>query len=970
MALVFTLFVTVLALAIASSYLGMTISGQKVARAYTQEATAISLTQLGLESMLQAAGDHNNWIRVSDSFVDVFQPDNYNSAYFYVNRTNRQGIEPNFAPKDKSGIRFLPLDGSTPGSADSLTAAQEWFGADFIKMDAYARCYASGPITLNYGGVPKVGYIISVVKPENDLNNNANSVNVGGVRIPRDNKNYIIGVVSLVLTDRGDTNNLAPANLRMNNNVIVRHLEGSRAALVRASFVFPGSQIQNVVSADYPNTPHSTEGEFGYPNYAEYTANAAFIDENCEWDGALRVDGPNVYTGYGAPRVSANGNFAGITQGSGGKYNMQNFGNIRNNNINTTSSGIDTSGIVRISTLDGNAMGNVSSAGAIRNKLNAMDSVSANKYLPEFKNTVSTQKGIIYTDIASDTSVSLNESDTWKDKVFSAKTNAYEQEVQSNSIDTVWKTGSGSNERSLLSGVKSDGSPVSGVYRDMMSGSNARFDFSTSDYKPDPMYANETMEVPTVRVDISHSNNQSYDTYTVSRVTYNYNNGTWQETVTPIRTLHSNDNGMNGMLYFSGANVQVKGTASQSVTIVSDVNPDLEAANYNAIRNNTTNSIFDNKLNSPNVISGGKYKYVDPQQKTDNTWTVNTSISSNNQGAICQDKTNTYVSRGDGYRFPTYSEDEQPMGNISIIGDITKANNSNPSIGIVASNRILLNDFSHKASQSNAADAPSSSSITAANKGNAGDGVLTVEALVASEKHNMAFDFNNLSKNTEYVKDTPNYSTNNNGTSSSYRSFASSNGFQQYAPGDTVVPTGATLSSSNTNFGMLVDKNLASALGIQTNSAAGNYNPDALVSDDGKGHQNYFFYKYSNMSNGARQQVWSDAYRGAIRVDSLSRTNSPYSNGALNFKGLMISRFGDINADAGERDNITKKRINQLGYKNQFIAFDSNLLDNACPYFTTTNEQLRSYGSCIRWNVLTYIDKGALSWNDKNNKTY
>lgn len=969
MALIFTLFVVVIALAIASSYLGMTISSQKAARSNSQEASAISLTQLGLEAMLNAIGQGENWSRVSSAVCDVFAPASGNEIALYIsNRNTTTG----------SGVSRIPAVSPTaspttePSLANrvTLTSTRDfrfWFGDEFLGINKsnypsgpkdVIRAYVNEtPIDVPYGTETRKGYIMAVVMPENDPTNGNFAKNVSGVWMTRDNRNYVIAVTSFIL--KNDVADISVSDWGTPATVVPK-IEASRTAKIRTSFVFPGCQIQNTVSADYPNTNNPAEGEFSYPNYEEYTANAAFIDENAEWDGGLRIDGPSQETGLGAPKL--NHNSASTTA----NYN-QKISDYRNANSRTR----DTSGVLRISTLNESYTSDTQlNSAATRQKNNP----NGDHLLPTFSKTLSAQKGVTYVDIKSDDgygskSLTIDKKasggTTWQDTVFTAKTNAYIEDTVSNSIDSVWTSGN----RSLLSGVDGNGNAKVGLFNTLNQGKAGYIDcYSTyrNDYKPDAMYANESMEVPTIRITITPNSAKTEDTYTIQKISYSYigsreSSGTWVENVEPIKEITSTAIADTGMLYIAGGNVQVKGRASQSVSIVSDVSPAMEQANAMAKKGNGVgDDFFDDRLNSPNAVVSGsgssvKYKYADPQLSTEGQWTLNPITKDATGGAIFQ-KTNPTVESG-GWRFPTYDTlDQQPTGNISVIGDIVKAEGTNPSIGLIASNRVLLNDFSHSAGNSTNSDANKKdvaiSSTQAASRGEASrDGVLSVEALVASQNHNMCFDFNNLSKNTNYV--------NNSNNINLFNEYWEGNGRGSYAPGDIEVISGKeAYKQSSTNYGMIMDKELAGKLGIASNKANNEY----LIADDGKGHETYFYSKYNAMSQGSKMQAWSDAFRGAIRNDRAKNKSRYYGNGSLYFNGLMIERFGDINADAGERgaDGIT--RVNQLGYKNQFINFDSNLLDTSCPFFTTANQRLNSHNECIKWTVLSYVDKGSPSW--------
>lgn len=974
MALIFTLFVVVIALAIASSYLGMTVSSQKAARSNSQEASAISLTQLGLEAMLNAVGQGENWSRISSAVCDVFAPaSGKNEIALYISNKNTN-VDSGAARIPAVSPSASPTTEQNVANRVTLTSTSDfrfWFGDEFLGIgksnypsgpNEVIRAYVNEtPIDVPYGTETRQGYIMAVVMPENDPKHSDFSKKVDGVWMTRDNRNYVIAVTSFIL--KNNMGNIGLGDWKTPESVVPM-IEASRTAKIRISFVFPGCQIQNTVAADYPNTNNSTEGEFSYPNYEEYTANAAFIDENAEWDGGLRIDGPTRDTGLGAPKLhatDANATLRGIAKpdqkivGKNGQGYQPNF--------QSNGYGRDTSGVLRISRLNDNSSYNSEASllsslnrAAMQQKNNKESGRNADNLLPTFSKTISAQKGVTYVNIKDDDGygskgVTLNAANSnWQDTVFTAKKNAYVEDTASNSIDSVWNSG----DKSLLSGVDGNGNAKAGLFNTLNKGKAGYIDcYSTykSDYKPDAMYANESMEVPTIRVTIAPNSAKTADTYTIQKVSYSYNgsSGTWVENVSNIKTISSTDIADTGMLYIAGGNVQVKGRASQNVSIVSDVSPAMEQDNAKST------GIFDSRLNFPNALASGsttQYKYADPQLSADGTqWTTNTSINTKGAGAMFQQ---TNPAAEGGWRFPTYNTlDQQPTGNISVIGDIVKAEGTNPSIGLIASNRVLLNDFSHTASNATKSDANDRNTAIAStqdvSKGKAGtDGVLSVEALVASQNHNMCFDFNNLSKNTNYVNSG---STRN----SDFSNFWNSNGRGSYAPGDTGQLSGNNAyTQSQTNYGMIMNEALARQLGISNSS-------ENLIADDGKGTKKYFYSKYNAMSPGSKMQAWSDAFRGAIRNDNAKVGSRYYGNGSLYFNGLMIERFGDINADAGERAS-DGTRINQLGYKNQFINFDSNLLDTSCPFFTTANQRLNAYSECISWTVLSYVDKGSPSW--------
>jgi len=960
MALVFTLMVSVVVLAIASTYLGMVGSSAKAARSYSKEALALSLAQTGLNATLNAMGVSSNW----DSSLIINKFGNLTNGGLFIASSDGMIVSSNnrmqvFA--DPSVRRWF-YNGT--GNYNNYFLSSDNSNVDEADVLRFSSFYRTGLINLRDGNIDKNAYLLIGVVPENNRSSNINTI----YNLSKNNINYSVGVAALIFDKE-----FVPASFdRTVANL--NHVVASRVLKYRVSSVFPGSIYQNMASADFPGTNHANESYFGYPNWADNTANAAFMDENTEWDGEVRIDGASTIGGrYGAPRENANGNFS-----TGNR---------------------DTAGVLRISLLDKSNNTKVISGNASN-----INSISDDE-LPLIGKKAFSRKNISYYDMVNNNETNINGNLLNKVCPKGSKEND-----DSLDINTIWqrRDANGNITSSLLSGVNDDGSAMEGLYRQMKKSSNQEhgyFKFGIDKYQPDPMYANETMQVPTIRVTINPANDNSpNDTYTIERVGYVRDNNTasgWKEECKTITTVNNADT--NGMLYFEGANIQVKGKASQSISIVSDVNPEVESENYRTENAGKTinghlvsapaNSRFNRNLTYPNVKDNtGKYKYVDPQLNEStgmweaNSFITNTAAANSMISTVDMNNVNNYTTvnstteanfklakdETDNYIFPTYGDDQQPSGNITIIGDLEVKGGTNPSVGIIAKNRVLLNDMGHSTPNTPKTKAQVQNVAPANN-----DGVLTVNAIVASESHNMCFDFNNMSKNL-------NYSNSANG-----KNFVNNN--KTKAPGNNVenvkyAGTGSTDAAreqdrEHTNYGMLMDKNLAIQLGlynegtnqtVTNNASRPNYVGEEIYHSDDNSKVYIYFNKYRNLPDNAKQMIWSDTYMGAIRPSNTNGfVGSPlfYSNGTLNFTGMIISRFGDINADAGVRDNTTGGRKDQLGYVNQFISFDTNLQDNAAPWFSMTSQRYDKYpkGNFIKWNILSYVDMGSLNWSKNNN---
>lgn len=979
MALIFTLMVSVLAVAIASSYIGMTASSAKAARAYSKEAVALSTAQMGLDAVLNAMGNHSNWTwngtfscnRLIDNVRLNIRANIANGVSNVVSNTAAGNTE-----------ATTPLaTGLLLTHRDNVNLFGPTLGNNFLaninnaSIPTLGNVYSTNNFRIRYGNEDKIANLIVAVVPEN--------VSAGGLH--KGNVNYAIGVTSIIreLNSNGAIDNSTTFASLLPNIV------ASRTLKMRVSNAYPGNAYQNVVAADYPNSGHADVPDFGYPNWEDLTADAAFLDENTVFDGGIRVDGASTSSNerWGAPQKTATFNNSNFSKSN---YHSDSSGNMRT----TKDSGLsdylksvynskgqfqpgyeeaDTAGILKFSTLNKK----FNKSGLDNYKYRTSTDTNKTRYLSEINKAASVNQKAVYYNLSDGTKVVNTDDKGWINEIASSNNSKFESGLKSTNIDSMWNFG----DKPLMSAKDTSG--TSGLYRQMTVEAGKKtgcFDFSISDYQPDPMYANDTIEAPTVRITVSQRNGDDY--YTIQRVKYVADASKasgWSETLTDIGSCsytQLKDSGVEGMIYVGGANVQVSGTVSKSISIVSDVNPSIEQAN--ALSNekyknsgyndnvDPTSGKFDARLTSPNVKSGSNYLYPDAKYNSSTgTWGLMSATNNAPKKTLISGEKNGFGTNTD-FRFPTYGEDQQPSGNITIIGDLKNADGTNPAIGLIAKNRVMLNDMSHK-TQNDVTRRPQHASNTT-NPNVPGkedtydasmDNVLTVKATVASETHNMCFDFNNISKNLNYT---------NNSSNNSYVG----NNYRKGAPGDYTGsasnPTAATPASfqdCKTNYGMIVDERLAAKLTDSRNDSTGaNWNKNnALIADDGKTNGGrFFFYKYSYLSDPAKKSIWSDTYMGAIRPDGLPAGKQIYTNGALDFNGMIISRFGDINADAGEPG--TDVRLNQLGYVNQFMTFDSNTLDNCPPWFSMTNQNLNSYDSIIKWNIISYVDKGSFNGNN------
>ncbi len=994
MALIFTLMVSVLAVAIASSYIGMTASSAKAARAYSKEAVALSTAQMGLDAVLNAMGNHTNWEWNGTYSCNRFKrKDNQN---IYLNITSNANNNIISRTTTSNGATTHPTDGLQLYPRTNVELYGPTLGNNFLanitnaSIPTVGNVFSTNNFYVKYGNERKKACLIIAVVPEN--------VSAGGLH--KGNVNYVIGVTSIIREDIAANGNIGNDTTFVS---LLPNIIASRTLKMRVSNAYPGNAYQNVVAADYPNSGHADIPDFGYPNWEDLTADAAFLDENTVFDGGIRVDGASTSSNerWGAPQKTATW---GDNNFSKSNYHSDSNGNLRG----TKDSGLtdylksvynssgkfqagyeeaDTAGILKFSTLNKK----FNKSGLDNYKYKTSTDTNKTRYLAEINKAASVNQKAVYYNLSDGTKVVNTDDSSWINEIASSNNSKFESGLKSTNIDSMWNFGN----KPLMSAKDTSG--TQGLYRQMASGkSKGCLNFTINDYQPDPMYANDTIEAPTVRITIKQQEDGD-DYYEIKQVKYVADSSKpsgWREDTTKdlgsCSYTELKNNGVEGMIYVGGANVQVSGTASKSISIVSDVNPDIEKANAEAIANKgkSTDKMFDDRLTSPNVRSGDNYLYPDAQYNSSTgTWGLNSATSSATKKTlisgekVANGETSSFAA-GTSFTFPTYGEEQQPSGNITIIGDLKNADGTNPAIGLIAKNRVMLNDLNHKPqgaisqkekpqyySNTTNKNVPGKKDTYDSNVAN----VLTVKATVASETHNMCFDFNNISKNLDYVneKSKNNSYTDENGKNHIDGKSYVANNYTKGAPGDytgsvsnPTVATPASFQDCKTNYGMIVDENLAAKLTDSKNSTGTKWDKNAaLIADDGKTNGGrFFFYKYSYLSDSAKKSIWTDTYMGAIRPDGVPSNRQIYTNGALDFNGMIISRFGDINADAGEPG--TDVRLNQLGYVNQFMTFDSNTLDNCPPWFSMTNQDLNSYDSIIKWNIISYVDKGSFNGNN------
>ncbi|RQW80031.1 MAG: hypothetical protein EHM79_20305 [Geobacter sp.] len=118
----------------------------------------------------------------------------------------------------------------------------------------------------------------------------------------------------------------------------------------------------------------------------------------------------------------------------------------------------------------------------------------------------------------------------------------------------------------------------------------------------------------------------------------------------------------------------------------------------------------------------------------------------------------------------------------------------------------------------------------------------------------------------------------------------------------------------------------------------------------------------------ARRQLWwdfnfgADQTTGSVNGTPCNNYNTLYQAGKFRFVGSIISLFADVEADAkGTDPNYGNAHVPGLGYIFQNLSYDANLTNRSAPWLSTSSYSKSSARDVIYWQILSYVDKGALS---------
>ncbi|MHC9540381.1 MAG: hypothetical protein AB9903_12760 [Vulcanimicrobiota bacterium] len=896
-ALIIALFTVFAVLTMGVTYIGISLTNSRASAGYEKEAMIVSFANSGIEFALNFMGNPNNW-------EDKSQGGGKNGVFCLNEGTPNTNLGQ--GTPFTSPVTVKKLSENT----DNEFYRQEYHDNNGGWIENRARIISTQPNLATLGIMANQNYFGDwqiLIYPEAET---------GSGEVYRFNTNFRVIVRARIYSGQD------PAT----SNVIA-----SREVMARVSNEFPGSVYQNIRAYD-------AAGGFCYPNQAECTHDAVFIAEDFKWDGGIRVDGSaGNRTHYETGTASTNEDDAywGVPQ------KTTTFSHNATGDNGWVSTESDTSGSMKIDTL-----GDLGTSDSDRwPKFNGK--VITNKGTGASEADVST--GLNYTDSSNRTQVRGIQVDAGDSEMTSNTNNIfqyvkdpYEIGVPSMDItDSLWKTTDG--EQKLGYHNTATGSTENGYFYNITSTSGAGKWYQSingDELVPDASTAFTTPAVPTFRITMS-SMPGGKTNYNIQKYVKSQTTGEFEKSGNPSNFSSDEANWQN-VIYVRGGNVQVvggkdddsvgtptdgdggdtEGNVTVPTTVVADSNVERDAAIQQAIDNpdghygSTSTGYFDSRLTTANLWDpvAGKYVYPCYKQEGESAGTmVECTRNAHKAGDMKPiwfgrdyDKLQTDKAEypGSYWVFPAEANVNAKMeGNLSIIGDLTyNKNMDSPSLGLAAKNHVYLNDMNHP-SMTNMTQSQLESyeknTETAAHKELR---TLELDATVASKYHSMQMDFFNFNCN------------------------------RMGKPAITPPNPPSSVDSSITKY---------------------------PVVDPATGKLTYI-NMWANMPPAARTKAWWDYYYGADQPDGDSGNyNSLYKFGIFKFTGAIISRFADVEADAGNPKATDNPPC--MGYPFQNISYDSNLKNRSAPFLSTSSFDKNRAKSLLYWSVLTYVDKGALS---------
>lgn len=895
-ALIIALFTVFAVLTMGVTYIGISLTNSRASAGYEKEAMIVSFANSGIEFALNYMGNPNNW--------EVTTSTGGNGVFCLQDGT-----------PDTTAGEGTPF--TSPVTIKKLTSDNEFYRQEYHDnngswIENRARIISTQPDLATLGIMANQSYFGDwqiLIYPETET---------GSGETYKFNTNFRVVVRARIYSGKN------PAT----SNVIA-----SREVMARVSNEFPGSIYQNIRAYD-------AAGGYHYPNQAECTHDAVFIAEDFRWDGGIRVDGSaGIRNNYESGTASTNEDDAywGVPQ----KTTTFSHGATGDNGWVSTEN--DTSGSMKLDTL-------------------ADLGTSDSDRWPKFNGKVITNKGTGATEAAvstgtnytdkngrtqvrgiqvdnGDSAMTSNTSD-----IFQYVKDPYEIGVPSMDVtDSLWRTTEGEHKLGYNNTATGD---TEGGYFDRITSTsgNGKWYFSVGgdELVPDASTAFTAPAVPTFRITISALDNGKTN-YFIQKYIKSQTTGEYvKDTSTSPVSFQSDETNWQKVIYVKGGNVQVtggkdgdtvgtatagdgsdtEGNLTVPTTIVADSNVERDAAIQQAIDNpdnhygSATAGYFDSRLTTANLWNPAEGKYVFPCYKQEGE-SAGTMIECTRDAHLAGDMKPIWFGReyadleavktnypGSYWVFPAEANvNAKSEGNLSIIGDLTYNKSvDSPSLGLAAKNHVYLNDLNHPSMTNmtqSQLESYENNSETAAHRELR---TLELDATVASKYHSMQMDFFNFNCN----------------------------------------PMGKSSITSTSTPPSSVDSSITKYPVVNPSNGKLTY-----------------INMWANMPSAARTKYWWDYYYGADQPDGDSGNyNSLYKFGIFRFTGAIVSRFADVEADAG---NPNSDNAPCMGYPFQNISYDSNLKNRSAPYLSTSSFDKNKAKSLLYWSVLTYVDKGALS---------
>jgi hypothetical protein len=899
-ALIIALFTVFAVLTMGVSYIGISLTNSKASAGYEKEAMIVSFANSGIEFALNYMGNPANWETTGTSYGSHTG----NGVFCLLVRDTSAYTTPDM------GTLFPKI------KVERLASTSEF----------YRNEYHTG----NSGWIEERARVISTQSDLATLGINANQNYFGdwqilvypevesGSETYTFNTNFRMIVRARIYSSKDPTN----------ASVIA-----SREVMTRVSNEFPGSVYQNIRAYD-------AGGGFHYPNKEECTHDAVFIAEDFKWDGGIRVDGSaGSRSNYESGSSSTNEDNAywGVPQ------KTSTFSHSASGTNGWVTTKDDTSGSMKIDTL-----GNLGTSDKDR--------------WPQFNGKVITNKGTGATEASVSTGMNYTDKNSRSqvrglqvdgdDSVMTSHTtdifkyakDPYQIGVPSMDVsDSLWKTTTGVSKLGYLD---DSGTAQSGYLENVTNTSAGAnkwyFTVGGDELVPDASTAFTTPAIPQYRITMTaKSNGQTH--YNIQKYIKNQTTGEYTEKSGTPKNFDSDEGDWQKVIYVKGGNVQVVGGKDGSqgelgvatdgdgsdtdgnvtvpTTIVADSNPARDAVLKKAIDDPTkiygddTTGHFDSRLTTANLYdpSTGKYVYRCYKQEGEAAGTVIPCTADSKESTpIWYDRDYNTIAAyktahpGTYWVFPAQDPNvnAKPEGNLSVIGDLTyKKNMDSPSLGLAAKNHVYLNDMKHP-SMNNMTQSQLENYEKSETSAHKELRTLELNATVASKYHSMQMDFFNFNCN----------------------------------------PMGKSKITSTASPPPSVDASITKV---------------PVVDDKGK---LTYINMWEKMPAAARTKYWWDYYYGADQPDgSTSNFDSMYKFGIFNFTGAVVSRFADVEADAGNPTTNASTNAPCMGYPFQNISYDNNLKNRSAPFLSMSSFDKQRSKSLLYWSVLTYVDKGALS---------